>query len=86
MVPVLNDLGIDVACYGNHQFDYPHDHTLKLAKSCNFPWVLGNILFAKTKKRLGDAEQYIILEKNGLKIGIFGIAGDDWIGILSQFV
>jgi hypothetical protein len=27
-----------------------------------------------------------VLNRNGLKIGIFGIAGDDWIGILSEFV
>ena len=33
---------------------------------------------------MGNGLPYTIKEINGKKIGIFGIAGEDWIGILSD--
>ncbi len=46
---------------------------------------MGNIRFTETNLLLGDGKQYEIVEKNGLKIGVFGVAGADWIGILAEF-
>lgn len=34
MVHCLKKLAIDIACYGNHQFDYPLEHTMELARFC----------------------------------------------------
>jgi 5'-nucleotidase len=48
MVHSLNQLGVDVACYGNHEFDYDYEHTVELATKCNFPWLMGNIRFTET--------------------------------------
>lgn len=56
---------------------------MKLAKACNFPWTLGNLTYTPTNEMLGNGEAYIIKERNGVKIGIFGVAGPDWPGILS---
>ena len=83
MVHALNQLKIDAACYGNHEFDFEKDHTLKLAKACNFPWLLGNITYAMIGNTLGDGEPYIIENHMGLRIGIMGVAGEDWIGVLN---
>ncbi len=60
------------------------DHTLKLAKACNFPWLLGNITFASTGELLGDGQPYLIKNHKGLRVGIMGVAGCDWIGILNE--
>jgi 5'-nucleotidase len=38
-------LKIDVACYGNHDFDFSPDHALKLAKASECPWLMGNIKY-----------------------------------------
>ena len=85
MVKALNSLNIDAACYGNHEFDFSQDHTIKLAKACNFPWLLGNIKNIKNGKVLGEGIPYITKTMpNGLKVGIFGVAGEDWISILSE--
>ena len=84
MVHCFNSLKVDVACYGNHEFDFDSEHTLKLAKACNFPWLLGNITYTLTGKVLGDGEPYIVKEHKGLRIGIMGVAGPDWIGILND--
>jgi 5'-nucleotidase len=48
MVYALNEVGIDCACFGNHEFDLEHDKTLKLARECNWPWLLGNIKYTLT--------------------------------------
>jgi 5'-nucleotidase len=85
MVHALNQLHIDVSCFGNHEFDYPHDETVKLSRQCNFPWLMGNIRFTETNELLGFGQQYHIIEKGGVKIGVYGVAGEDWIGILAEF-
>jgi 5'-nucleotidase len=48
MVKCLKMLKIDIACYGNHDFDFHPDHALKLAKACEFPWLMGNIKYPET--------------------------------------
>ena len=84
MVHALNTLKIDCACFGNHEFDFNSQHTLKLTKKCNFPWLLGNMKYQLTDKLLGDGKPYLVKEHMGLKIGILGVAGPDWIGILHE--
>lgn len=84
MVYCLNKLGIHVACFGNHEFDFSSEQTAKLVKESNYPWILGNIRYKNEPKRtLGDGPPYIIKEVNGKKVGIFGVAGPDWLDILS---
>ena len=60
MVNALSYLGIDVACYGNHEFDLDSNVTLELAESCNFPWLLGNIKYKDTDFVLGNGTPSII--------------------------
>ena len=85
MVKALNSLKIDAACYGNHEFDFEEQHTIKLVQGCNFPWLLGNIKNIQTKQILGNGIPYIIKTMpSGLKVGIFGVAGEDWISIMSE--
>lgn len=58
------------------------EHSLELAKSCNFPWLLANVKYIKTDKNLGDGLDYYIMEKKGIKIGFIGLAGPDFKGRL----
>ncbi|KIJ67333.1 hypothetical protein HYDPIDRAFT_84404 [Hydnomerulius pinastri MD-312] len=77
MVPVLNHLLIDVACYGNHDFDFGEDVLLQLSNKCTFPWLLSNAAHADGQL-LATAKEYIVLQQKGYKIGFFGLAGTDW--------
>ena len=52
MVKPLNAIGVDLACFGNHDFDYELDHVLKLTKATNFPWLLSNIYDKRTGRRM----------------------------------
>ena len=65
MIGMANDLGYDVAIFGNHEFNYPPDKVDLMRKQCSFPWIAGNIeLFASP---------YIIKEAKGKKVAIIGI-------------
>lgn len=52
-------------------------------QGCNFPWLLGNITRIENGRVLGNGIPYIIHKtSNNIKIGIFGVAGPDWISIM----
>jgi 5'-nucleotidase len=82
MVHCLKMLNIDVACYGNHDFDYSPEHSLELARACGFPWLMGNIKYLETGKNIGEGLDYHILTHEGIKIGFLGLAGPDFNGRL----
>lgn len=84
MVHALNQIKIDAACFGNHEFDFESEQTLKLAKACNFPWLLGNITYSLIGNTLGDGLPYMVKNHQGLRIGLMGVAGADWIGVLNE--
>lgn len=84
MVTALNKLNIDVACFGNHEFDLHAEVTDSLVAACNFPWLLGNIKYKDTQFNLGNGQEYVTREHFGLKFGIFGVGGEDWLGILGD--
>ena len=48
MMPVLNGIGVHVACLGNHDLDFGLDHFVTLSKQCNFPWLVANVIDKKT--------------------------------------
>jgi hypothetical protein len=53
-----------------------------LKNKSNFPWLLGNLTYLPTGKNLGEGKDFVVLKKFGMTIGIFGIAGEDWPGVL----
>lgn len=74
MVKPLQAFGIDLACYGNHDLDYELEHVMDMVKRTGFPWLLSNVYDRRTQRRLADGLEYQILNKNGLKIGVFSLA------------
>lgn len=78
MVPVLNNLNIDVACYGNHDFDFGEIQLNILSDQCNFPWTLANAVSrggSDATGLLARAHRYIIKDVYGYKIAFVGLAG-----------
>lgn len=75
-VLALNQLEINAATVGNHEFDFGQDNFNELIKLSKFPWIVSNI------RRIGAAapilEPTITLPlANGLRIGIIGITTDE---------
>lgn len=79
MVPALNAVGIDVACYGNHDFDFGIGELVTLASETNFPWLLSNALDKETGEPLGQGGISKMVDWHGRKIGFLGLIEQEWL-------
>lgn len=72
IVDIMNLAGYDAMTPGNHDFNYGTDTLKKRAEEMNFPLISANI----TVKEDGSdfLKDHIIIEKNGIKFGIFGLS------------
>ncbi|KAJ7093165.1 Metallo-dependent phosphatase-like protein [Mycena epipterygia] len=85
MVPVLNELHIDVSLAGNHDFDFGYPHLSKLIAATTFPWLLSNIVDTDTSRVPANLHEFQILERAGLRIGIIGLVEKEWIGTVATW-
>lgn len=69
---VMSRLGYDAGTFGNHEFDNGIAGILKHFDKANFPFVTSNYDFSKTALA-GKTKDYVVLEKDGVRIGIFGL-------------
>eukprot|EP00656_Telonema_subtile_P042859 TRINITY_DN4881_c0_g1_i6.p1 TRINITY_DN4881_c0_g1~~TRINITY_DN4881_c0_g1_i6.p1 ORF type:complete len:547 (-),score=137.40 TRINITY_DN4881_c0_g1_i6:196-1836(-) len=83
MVPVLNAVGVDVACYGNHDFDFGTEHLELLAQQCSFPWLISNAGCRASGTRLANGLEYALLEWGGHLIGFIGLVEREWMATLA---
>lgn len=60
MVYALNKCKVDLACIGNHEFDPEDEETEELFKTCEFPWILGNIMIKGTNKPIGGGLPFLV--------------------------
>ena len=72
-VSLMNEMGYDAGTIGNHEFDFGLDNMLRLFKMANFPIVCANYNFEGTVLE-GIVKPYVIIERNGLKVGVFGLS------------
>lgn len=71
-VKLMNEMGYDAMTIGNHEFDFGLDNMARLFKMANFPVVCANYNLDATPLK-GIVKPYVILERYGLKIGVFGL-------------
>ena len=79
MIDVLNIAGLDLAAFGNHEFDLKESELQQRIDESEFDWIGGNIFKASESgkvpfKKLGsDLPEYLILDMpdSDKKIGIF---------------
>ena len=74
-VQVMNELGYEVVTLGNHEFDNGLDELARRLKNARYTTVCANYDFTDTPLR-DIVKPYVIIERGGLKIGIFGITTD----------
>lgn len=79
IIKLMNLAGYDAMAAGNHEFDYGQEQLLKNLSLANFPILGANVRKdgnAFLQGSYGDKEsngEYIVLQKAGVKIGIFGL-------------
>jgi 5'-nucleotidase / UDP-sugar diphosphatase len=57
---------------GNHDFDLGAENLAELIKMSNFPWISCNIVEQQTGQIWSPLKEYVVVEKNGVRIGITG--------------
>ena len=71
-VGLMNQMNYDAVTIGNHEFDFGLENMVRLFKMAKFPIVCSNYDFADTELAQ-IVKPYIIIERNGLKLGIFAL-------------
>ncbi|MBU1355575.1 MAG: 5'-nucleotidase C-terminal domain-containing protein [Candidatus Edwardsbacteria bacterium] len=73
VIDFMNLMGYDVMTVGNHDYDKGQEVLLDLISAAKFPMLGANLLDSATGRTVDYLKPYIILERAGLKIGIFGL-------------
>lgn len=73
---MMNFIGYDAWTIGNHDLDNSQENLLALTHIAKFPTLSANLKDTANRFPLNN-ERYLILEKYGLKIGIFGLMSDE---------
>ena len=71
---VFKEMGIELSAVGNHEFDWGIDRITKWAEDGEFTFVCTNIYDKRTNQPVDWAEPFVIIEKEGVKVGFVGLA------------
>jgi len=74
IIEYMNDVGYDAVTAGNHDFDLGKDVFIKMTEKANFPILSANLIDKTTNNVFSFVKPYTIVEKKGLRIGIFGLS------------
>ncbi|MBA7548177.1 hypothetical protein ES705_40624 [subsurface metagenome] len=67
-------MGVELSAVGNHEFDWGIDRITKWAEDGGFTFVCTNIYDIRTNEPVDWAEPFVIIEKEGVKVGFVGLA------------
>lgn len=74
-IDVMNALGYDAVCLGNHEFDNGPVELARRLSSLETPVVCANYDFSDTPLK-DYVKPYVIVEKAGMRIGVIGLLTD----------
>lgn len=69
---LMSNMGYDAMTFGNHEFDNGIDGIISQMQNMSFPFINTNYDFSNTALD-GKVLKYKIFEKQGIKIGVFGL-------------
>ncbi|RMH63020.1 MAG: bifunctional metallophosphatase/5'-nucleotidase [Calditrichaeota bacterium] len=73
IIDYMNAVGYDAVSAGNHDFDLGKDNLARLVERARFPILSANIIEKETGKPWRYVKPWTLLDKQGIKIGIFGL-------------
>lgn len=73
MVAALNAAGLDIATFGNHEFDFGSSVLLDRMKESQFAYTIANVFDTKTERIFGNAKPYLSYKFNGIRVAVFGL-------------
>lgn len=70
MYDLMNEVGFDLSCLGNHEWDGGMSGLHKVLGWANFPFICANVTFEDSLDL--HSQPYVIIEKDGLKLAFVG--------------
>ena len=80
---ILNTMGYDAACIGNHEFDHGPVALSNFIKSVNFPVICSNLNLSKEPSLSNIVQPSTVLTVGGEKLGLVGAITPDVVTISS---
>lgn len=68
-------MGYDAMCIGNHEFEYGWQAFAEQKNRVSFPVLGANLFYKETE--IPFAQPYAIFERNGVRLGVIGVLGQD---------
>ena len=73
IVTLMNEAGYSAMAVGNHEFNYGYERLVELEAMARFPILASNVM----KGGATLVHDMTMIERNGIKIGMFGITTED---------
>ena len=80
----MNYIGFEGMAIGNHEYDWGSDAIIQNEKIAKFPILAINVYSKDDNQRVDYAQSSVLIERNGVKIGIIGAAGNNYSSIASD--
>lgn len=82
----MNELDFVSMTIGNHEYDWGEEYIEQNDDAAEFPFLALNIFERDTGERVEYCESSVLIERDGMKIGIIGAIGDCYSSISSNRV
>ncbi|HBZ86177.1 MAG TPA: hypothetical protein DEO67_03450, partial [Candidatus Edwardsbacteria bacterium] len=73
VIDFMNLMGYDAMTVGNHDYDKGQEVLLDLIAGAGFPVLGANVVDSSSGRTVDYLRPYVILERGGLRIGLFGL-------------
>ncbi|MEO8191112.1 MAG: bifunctional UDP-sugar hydrolase/5'-nucleotidase [Acidobacteriota bacterium] len=75
LMEMMISMGYDAMAIGNHEFDYGGENFTRQMNRVPFPVLAANVFYKGTRRYY--SRPFAILERNGVRVGVIGIIGED---------
>ena len=82
----MNNVGFVSMTLGNHEYDWGEEYIEANGELANFPFLAINVYERSTNERVNYAKASVMVERDGVQIGIIGAIGDCYSSISSDMV
>jgi 2',3'-cyclic-nucleotide 2'-phosphodiesterase/3'-nucleotidase len=82
----MNDVGFTAMTLGNHEYDWGEEYIEANAELAEFPFLAINVYDVATNQLVDYCQPSVMVQQNGINIGIIGAIGDCYSSISSDKV
>lgn len=80
----MNHLEFDAMILGNHEYDWGEEAIEENAELAEFPFLGINVYDRNTNKQVEYCQSSVVIDQNGIQIGVIGAMGDCYSSISSE--